>query len=580
MPSDIKRLARYLRPYRLAIVGSLAAAVVQSGADAVVPLLLAGVVEQLQTAERSLAGALRIPALIAILFPIRGGMDFLARYGLTWVGRSVVRDLRAALFAHYLALPARFIDERSTGALISKMTFNTEQVSEAVVGALIVLVRDSLTIVLLIGVMIYLSPWLTALVAIAVPAILIVIAAMSRALRRYSDRIQRSMGDFTQVVQRALSDHRVVKIFDGASHEQVRFDAVNRRNRRLNIQLAAVAALGGSLTQWVVALGVAAVMFVTLGRVLGPAVEASVFMGFLAAMGMVLAPLKRLTSVNAVVQRALVGAASVFETLDASSEADAGTYEVDRVRGEVEFKHVSFGYGNAVRHAVRDIDLTIAAGSTVAVVGQSGSGKSTLLSLLARFYELDEGSVLLDGRDVRAYRLTNLRRQLGLVSQEVFVFDDSIANNIAYGALAPCSRAAIEQAADSAGVGEFAATLPDGLDTRVGERGVLLSGGQRQRVSIARAFLKDAPVLLLDEPTSALDTHTERLIQDALERLMRNRTTLIVAHRLSTIRYADRIVVMHDGAIVEAGVHDSLLALGGHYAMLYAAQATSEPSAV
>jgi subfamily B ATP-binding cassette protein MsbA len=483
-----------------------------------------------------------------------------------------VQDLRRELFSRYLSLPAHTLDGQSSGALIAKMTFNTEQVPEAIFSALIILARDSLTIVLLVGTMLYLSPKLTLLVAIVVPIVWMLVAAMSRALRRSSARIQASIGDFTQLVQQVLSDHRTVKMFDGEQREQLRFADINRRNLRLNVRLAAVNALGSSLTQWVVAMGVAAVMFATLSGWVQQDVTASLFMGFIAAMGMLLAPLKRLTGVNGAVQRAVVAAASVFDALDQAPEPDSGTHSVERVKGDVEFRDVTFGYEGAANKALKGVGFAIAAGGTLAIVGRSGSGKSTLISLLARFYEADSGSILVDGTDIRSYELRSLRRQLSLVSQDVFVFDDTLFNNIAYGAPSSCSREEIVRAAQSAGVMEFAESLPDGLDTRIGERGTLLSGGQRQRVSIARALLKDAPILLLDEATSALDTHSEQLVQESLAKLMRGRTTLVVAHRLSTIRHAERIVVVEDGLIVESGAHADLLARNGHYAALYAAR--------
>jgi subfamily B ATP-binding cassette protein MsbA len=568
----VRRLLGYIRPHRAIVAVSLAATAVQAVADAVVPLLMAQVVEQLQTGERSLGAALRVPVLIALIFPIRGIMDFAAQYGLSWVGRSVVQDLRRELFSRYLSLPAHTLDGQSSGALIAKMTFNTEQVPEAIFSALIILARDSLTIVLLVGTMLYLSPKLTLLVAIVVPIVWMLVAAMSRALRRSSARIQASIGDFTQLVQQVLSDHRTVKMFDGEQREQLRFADINRRNLRLNVRLAAVNALGSSLTQWVVAMGVAAVMFATLSGWVQQDVTASLFMGFIAAMGMLLAPLKRLTGVNGAVQRAVVAAASVFDALDQAPEPDSGTRSVERVKGDVEFRDVTFGYDGSANKALKGVGFAIAAGGTLAIVGRSGSGKSTLISLLARFYEADSGSILVDGTDIRSYELRSLRRQLSLVSQDVFVFDDTLFNNIAYGAPSSCSREEIVRAAQSAGVMEFAESLPDGLDTRIGERGTLLSGGQRQRVSIARALLKDAPILLLDEATSALDTHSEQLVQEALAKLMRGRTTLVVAHRLSTIRHAERIVVVEDGLIVESGAHADLLARNGHYAALYAAR--------
>jgi subfamily B ATP-binding cassette protein MsbA len=358
-----------------------------------------------------------------------------------------------------------------------------------------------------------------------------------------------------------------VKVFEGQEQERQQFDDVNARNFRFNTRLVAVQAMGDALTQFAVAIGLAAVMYLSFSEL-----GAAQFIGFITAMGMLLAPLKRLININAVIQRGIAAAAGVFEVLDQPQEQDTGTLPLERARGEVSYRDVSFRYESGKERALRAVTLDVPAGATVALVGQSGSGKSTLASLLPRFYDPQEGSVLLDGRDVRDYTLRDLRRQIALVSQDVVLFDESIANNIAYGALAKHSRAAIERAAEAAYVAEFAKTLPQGLDTRVGERGALLSGGQRQRIAIARALLKDSPVLILDEATSALDTESERRIQAALTKLMRGRTTLVIAHRLSTIERADRIVVMREGSIVETGTHAELLARGGFYASLHAMQ--------
>jgi subfamily B ATP-binding cassette protein MsbA len=390
---------------------------------------------------------------------------------------------------------------------------------------------------------------------------------MSRALRRYSGRIQHSMGDVTKLTEQSLHGHRVVKMFEGQEHERRQFKDVNTRNFRLHVRLVAVQAMGDGLTQYAVALGVAAVMYFSFADLDGAS-----FLGFIAAMGMLVAPLKRLININAVVQRGIAAGASLFEILDQPGETDTGTTPIERAHGDVSYRGVSFRYEAGKGPALRGVSLDVRAGTTVALVGQSGSGKSTLVSLLPRFYDPTEGIVLLDGQDLRSYSLRDLRRQIALVSQDIVLFDDTIANNIAYGALAQHSRADVERAAEAAYVSEFAATLPQGLDTRVGERGALLSGGQRQRIAIARALLKDAPVLILDEATSALDTESERRIQAALARLVRGRTTLVIAHRLSTVERADCIVVMRDGSVVETGTHVELLAAGGYYASLHKMQ--------
>jgi subfamily B ATP-binding cassette protein MsbA len=524
-------------------------------------------IEALRDVVQGAQAAWQIPLLIVVLFPLRGGMDFLMVYGLAWVGRSVIRDLRGELFAHYLGLPARYFDQGSSGALIARLTYNTEQIAEAISNAVVILMRDTIAIVALLVVMVGMSPRLTLLIGVVAPVIVLVVGAMSRALRRYSARIQNSMGDVTKLTEQSLHGHRVVKVFEGQEQERRQFHEVNTRNFRFHVRLVAVHAMGEALTQYAVALGVAAVMYFSFSDL-----NAASFLGFITAMGMLFAPLKRLININTVVQRGIAAAGGLFEILDQPGEQDTGTKTIERARGDVAYRGVSFRYDAGSGQALANVSLEIPAGKTVALVGQSGSGKSTLVSLLPRFYDPQQGAVLLDGEDVRGYTLRDLRRQISLVSQDIVLFDDTIANNIAYGALARAPRAAIEKAAQAAYVAEFAAALPQGLDTRIGERGALLSGGQRQRIAIARALLKDAPVLILDEATSALDTESERRIQAALAELMRGRTTLVIAHRLSTIESADRIVVMRAGEIVETGTHAELLARGGYYSSLYRMQ--------
>lgn len=567
-----RRLLRYVRPHRWVVMAAVAATTLHAGLSGIAPFFLSGVIEQLLGDVESGRGALQIPILIAVVFAARGAMDFLTVYGLSFVGRSVIRDLRTELFGHYLLLPASFYDRSSTGALISTLTYNTEQVAEAISNAIVILVRDTLTILVMLGVMIYWSPGLTGIIAIVGPVIGLLISLMSRAFRRYSARIQSSMGDVTRVTEQSLQGHRIVKIFGGEAHEQAQFETINRRNFKLNLRLVAVRAFGDSLTQYVVAIGVAALVFLVLSDWILVDLTAPVFVGFITAMGILLAPLKRLININAAVQRGIAAAQSLFEMLDEPAEQAAGRPLPARVAGRIEYEDVSFRYDAEHGQVIDGVTFVAEAGRTVALVGRSGSGKSTLVSLLPRFYEVSGGRILLDGEDIRDFDLAALRRQIGFVSQEVVLFDDSIAGNIAYGSLAAHSRAEIERAAEAAFVTEFAAELPHGLDTPVGERGALLSGGQRQRIAIARALLKDAPVLILDEATSALDTESERKVQDALGLLMRGRTTLVIAHRLSTVESADCIVVLRDGRIVESGSHSALLARAGYYATLYRMQ--------
>jgi subfamily B ATP-binding cassette protein MsbA len=424
----------------------------------------------------------------------------------------------------------------------------------------------------MLGIMLYFSVELTLILSIVGPVIALLLGAMSRAFRRYSTRIQDSMGDVTRVVSQALHGQRVVKIFAGQDFESARFAEINARNFRLNLRLVATRAFGDALTQFVVMFGVVVVGFFVFSGWLDEGVDAAEFSGFVTAVGILLTSLKRLVGMNALLQRGIAAGESVFDILDEPVEPfDAAGTEL-RVKGALEFRGVGFSYAETGERVLGDIDFSLEPGQSLAIVGRSGSGKSTLVGLLPRFYDVSAGTISLDGRDIREYSLRDLRQQISFVSQNVVLFDDTIAGNIAYGALASASRQAIERAAELAHVNSFAEEMPSKLDSEVGEDGNLLSGGQRQRIAIARAILKDSPVLILDEATSSLDSESERQVQSALKELMAGRTTLIIAHRLSTVEQADRIVVMSEGRIVEAGTHSELLAAGGHYASLYRLQ--------
>ncbi|MFP6829112.1 MAG: lipid A export permease/ATP-binding protein MsbA [Gammaproteobacteria bacterium] len=568
--SVYRRLFTYVTPHWRVIAVAVGAMFFFSAANGYVPFLIEDVIETLGDAGRTGGGY--VPLIILVTAAVRGITDFVSVYGLGWLGRRVIRDLRGELFQRYTELPARFFDQTSSGLLISKLTYNTEQVADAISNVLVIAVRDTLTMIALIGAMIYFNPILTALVAVTVPVIGILVGIMSRAFRRYSTRIQASMGDATRVTEEALAGHLIVKVFDGQEYERGQFDVINRRNYKSNLKLVATRAAGDALTQYTLAIGLAAIVWVAFSEQLAADLDAPVFMGFLVAMGLLMAPMKRVVNVNAGLQRGIAAGESLFEILDEPTEQDTGTKTLSRARGDVEFRNVSFTYDSSKGRVLDDVSFRSPSGSTTAIVGRSGSGKTTLVGLLPRIYDIEGGSVLLDGIDLREYRLKDLRRQISLVSQDVVLFNDSIANNIAYGGLASASRDAIEHAAELAHVTEFAASLPEGLATNVGERGILLSGGQRQRIAIARALLKDAPVLILDEATSALDTESERRIQGALATLMQGRTTVVIAHRLSTVESADCIIVLKDGAVVEQGAHDELLALNGHYSGLHRMQ--------
>ena len=566
-----KRLLRYVIPHWRVIPLALVGMVFVAASNAYIPFLMSQVIEALEDGGRA-GGSLYIPLILFLTFIVRGVADFGAVCSLSWLGRAVIHDLRADIFQHYTRLPTEFYDINPTGALVSKLTYNTEQVSEAISGVVVVSIRDSLTIAVLIGAMIYFSPLLSAMVAVAAPVVGWLIFLMSKAFRRYGLRIQTSMGDATRVTEEALAAHRIVKVFEGQKQQRNQFSEINERNRKQFMKLVVTRAAGDTLTQYTVTAAVTAMIAVAFSGLFIQGLDASVFIGFLTAMGMTLAPLKRIINVNAALQRGIAAGLTLFETIDEPAEPDFGTTTVNKVHGEIEFKDMSFAYKTSKGTVLRNINLLVSAGSSLAIVGRSGSGKSTLVGLLPRFYEVKSGQVCLDGLDIRDYQLKSLRRQISLVSQDVILFDDTIFNNIAYGALANASRSAVEAAAEAAYVTEFANELSEGLDSRVGQRGALLSGGQRQRIAIARAILKDSPILILDEATSALDTQSEKKIQSALKKLMKGRTTLVIAHRLSTVEHVDRIIVLDQGVITQEGTHIELMSQKGIYSGLHQSQ--------
>ncbi len=457
----------------------------------------------------------------------------------------------------------------SSGMLLSKITYNIEQIADATTNAVTVIFRDGLTIVFLIGLMFYRSWVLSLFILIVGPVIAFLVRYISERFRRYSRRIQDSMGDVTKVADEVIVGQRIVKLFGGRDHETRRFEEVNERNRYLNMKLMLVNAGSSPIIQMIAGSGMAGVIYVALHQ---QAVTVGIFGSFLAAMLLVLPPLKHITDINAPLQRGIAAGQSIFELLDDKVEDEGGSFTLPRAQGDLEFRGVSFAYTEVKGTVLNDINFKATPGQTVALVGRSGSGKSTLVGLLPRFYDPGSGVILLDGHDLREFTLSNVREQVAMVSQDVMLFNDTIRNNIAYGSLGKRTDADIEVAAEAAYAMPFIRRLPQGLDTMVGDRGVMLSGGERQRISIARALLKNAPVLILDEATSALDSESERHIQAALEALMMNRTTLVIAHRLSTVEKADRIIVMDRGRIVEMGKHSELLAKDGQYAALHRLQ--------
>jgi len=571
------RLWRYVTPHRLigfiAILGMAATAVVEAGLVYLLEPLMdeALVAQNLQTAKW-------IPVSFMAIFVLRGIAGYATEASLGWIGRQVISDLRREVFGKFLTLPARFFDAQTTGALLSRMTYNVEMVAESVTSVVTIAVRDTLTVIAAFCVMLYHSPMLTAFVAVLFPVVAVLVRLLGIAFRRYSSRIQDSVGDVTQVTEEIVRGNWVVKAFGGYDYERQRLESADDRNRQQHLKLIRVRSLGVAVTQVVFGFGIALVIFVAGGQSVDGALSPGQFISFFGAMMLMLQPVRRITNVNATLQRGVAGADSLFAIMDEEDERDTGTVKADRLRGDVSFRNVTFSYGDETA-VLKGISVDVRAGETLAIVGHSGSGKSTLVSLLPRFYEVSSGAILIDGVPVSDYTLATLRDNIALVSQDVVLFNDTIANNLAYGALRGKSRDEVRAAAEAAYLTDFVDELPEGFETMVGDRGVLLSGGQRQRIAIGRALLKDAPILILDEATSSLDSQSERRIQDALGTLMKNRTTLVIAHRLSTVEKADRIIVVDAGHVVESGTHRELLAQNGHYAALYRMQFSEESAA-
>ena len=570
-----RRLWRYATPYWVIGSAAIVAMATAAGVEATLIILLKPLTDQ-TLVEHNLETARWMPWAFIGIFIVRGLAGYTSEYSLGWIGRGVISSLRRDVFQKFLTLPTRFFETQATGPLLARMTYNVEMVAEASANVVTVMVRDLLTVVACIGVMLWHSIRLTAFVAIVVPLIAITVRVLSGAFRRYSGRIQDSIGDVTRVSEEVLMGNRIVKVFGGHEYERNRIAEADVKNRKQNMKLINARALGVAVTQVLFAFGIAGVIYVAGKEAAMGSLSPGTFISFIGAMILMLQPLRRLTNLNASLQRGITAADSLFSIMDEPDEVDSGTFRKDRVDGTVEFKNVNFSYGGRNAPVLRDLSVRIEAGTSLAIVGHSGSGKSTLVSLLPRFYDVESGTILLDDRPVEEYTLENLRDNISLVTQDVVLFNDTIANNLAYGQLRQCSRADLLRAAEAAHVIEFVKEMPDGLETMVGDRGVLLSGGQRQRIAIGRALLKDAPVLILDEATSSLDTKSERHIQDALKHLMKNRTTLVIAHRLSTVEGADRIIVLDKGSIVESGTHRELIAHDGLYADLYRMQFSDE----
>jgi subfamily B ATP-binding cassette protein MsbA len=565
------RLLRHVWPYRWALLAGIVGMVVGGLADAALVKLTGPLIDELFV-QRKRELAFLLPLAIVAVFVVSGIASFTSGYSSQWVSNKVILDLRREMFAKVLRLPPSYFDAVPTAQLVTRFTFDVNNLAAASTSVLTVLVRDSVTVAALLAVLLYSNWKLTIITFVVIPPIAVVVRLFSRRLRQMSRENQRAVGGIAEVLDEAIANQRVVRIFGGQAYESERFERAGQRIRRFAMKQATAAAGTVPVTQLFVACAIAAIIYFAAGQAFAGSTDVGHFIEFIAATGMLLQPLKRLTGINEQLQKGLAACESVFSLVDEGPEEDRGTTVLERAKGALRFEGVSLTYPGASRPALDRVSLEIRPGETVALVGPSGGGKSSLVHLLPRFYRPSAGRITLDGHDLESLTLESLRRQISLVSQNVVLFNDTVAANIAYGRADRTSEADIVRAAEAAHAMEFIRTLPQGLQTEIGENGARLSGGQRQRIAIARAILKDAPVLLLDEATSALDTESERAVQAAHEALMDGRTTIVIAQRLSTIEKADRIVVLSQGRVVESGSHGDLVCAGGMYAGLHRLQ--------
>jgi ATP-binding cassette, subfamily B, bacterial MsbA len=580
-PSSLKiyfRLLGYVRPYAGLFLISIVGFLIFASTQPMLGYILKYFVDGLSNPQavlfpsvpylRDLQLLQAVPLLIVLIAAWQGLGSFLGNYFLAKVSLGLVHDLRVQLFNNLLVLPNRYFDQHNSGHLISRITFNVTMVTGAATDAIKVVIREGMTVVFLFASLLIMNWRLTLVMVAILPLIAVMVSTASKKFRKQSKKIQVAMGDVTHVASETIQGYRVVRSFGGEVYEQKRFLKASQGNTDKQLRMTRTGAIYTPMLQLVIYSAMAVLMFLAL-YLRGDA-SAGDMIAYITLAGLLPKPIRQLSEVSSTIQKGVAGAESIFEQLDEEPEVDRGTVELDAVTGHLEIRNLSFTYPGTERQVLNDISFSVEPGKMVALVGRSGSGKSTLANLIPRFYHHDKGEILLDGTEVEDFRLLNLRKHIAQVTQHVTLFSDTVANNIAYGDLADAPREDIEKAATDAFAMDFIAQLPQGLDTQVGENGVLLSGGQRQRLAIARALLKNAPLLILDEATSALDTESERHIQAALDKVMKGRTTLVIAHRLSTIEKADLILVMDQGQIVERGTHAELLAQNGYYSRLNA----------
>lgn len=560
------RLFRHAWRYKYVFLTSILSLVVLSASNTGFLALIKQVTDE-GFVKKAADQTVLLPLMLFGLMVIRGVAGFVSIYTMRVVARRVVEDFRKDMFSKLMYLPVQYFDARSSGSLVSKFGFDIERLSTATTRSWLNVLRDVLTVISLIGYMLYLDWRLTLVFASILPFVALYLKKVTPKLKSNAKSVQSSVGEMTKTAEEAIGGQRIVKIFGAQDFEFTRFAEIVTHNRRIELRLTRISGLSSFVVEFFAALSLALVIYYAMSSF-----SVGEFAAFVGALLMLISPIKHIAAANEDFQVGLTAAQSIFDVIDAMPEQDEGAIEMPRAQGEIEFRNVTLRYENASGVALDNLSFTIKAGEKVALVGRSGGGKTTLVNLLPRFYELQQGMILLDGVDIRALKLKSLREQFALVSQDIVLFNDTIFNNIAYGVLRNATEAEVIAAAKAAHAWDFIQQLPNGLQNEIGDRGVRLSGGQRQRIAIARAILKNAPILLLDEATSALDTESEQHVQAALDTLMQNRTSIVIAHRLSTIENADRIMVMDHGRIVEAGSHNELMNLNGHYAKLYQKQ--------